>query len=955
MTDNTITWQVKMFIFFMYLSSVDGQVSYSIPEEMEKGFFVGDLAQGLGLDIKRLKSGNARIYSGGSTEYMEVDRERGVLVIKERIDRESLCGGTSPCSLHYQLILENPMEFYTINVEITDINDNSPSFIRNQFRFAISESSLTGAKFVLESAADPDVGINSLQSYSLKPADNFILKQHSQTDGSKNVEMVLQKPLDREKQDQLTLVLTAMDGGNPPMSGTAEIHITVLDINDNAPAFSQAIYKATITENAAKGTLLTTVSASDLDEGLYGKVTYSLSSSMDRMSDLFQIDENNGEVRLFGEMDYETAKHYQINIEAKDCCGLSDSIKIIIGVIDINDNSPLIDLMSISKSIAEDSPQDTVVAILKVLDPDSENNGKVHCLIQETMPFTIRSTLNGFYSLVTALPLDRETQSEYNISVICTDEGIPSLSSSVTLTLKITDVNDNDPVFDKSLYDAYITENNAPGFSILSVAAADPDSNQNARVSYLLQDTSVNGLSVSSFVSVNSETGVVHAVRSFDYEQLKEFHFKIKAQDGGSPPLSSNVIVKIFILDQNDNAPQILYPVQPAASLVAEMVPRSADVGYLVTKVVAVDVDSGQNAWLSYKLVKSTERALFEVGLQNGEIRTIRQISDKDATKQKVTVVVEDNGQPPRSATVNVNVALADSFPEVLSEFSDIAQEKEYNENLTFYLILALAVVSFLFIISITTIFSVKCYRWRRERLLYKSNGHLPVIPYYPTLYSDIGSTGTLPHVYNYDICRTTDSKRSDLDYVRHCIQGDFNENSSEAQTLPHMARETGISENQQKPPNTDWRFSQNQRPGPSGCSKLESAELRWTSNKRTRAGVPPEGAVGTGPWPNPPTEAEQLQALMAAANEVSEATATLGPGTMGLSTRYSPQFTLQHVPDYRQNVYIPGSTATLTANPQQQALPPPQAQAPPPTQAEPPKAAQTPASKKKSAKKEKK
>ncbi|XP_072573585.1 protocadherin gamma-A12-like isoform X24 [Paramormyrops kingsleyae] len=958
MTDNTITWQVQMFILFMYLSSVDGQVSYSMPEEMEKGSFVGDLVQDLGLDIKRLKSGNARIYTGGSTEYMEVDRERGVLVIKARIDRESLCGRTSPCSLHYQLILENPMEFYTINVEITDINDNAPSFIRSQFRFEIIESSLTGAKFVLESAADHDVGINGLQSYSLKPTDNFILTQHTQTDGSKNVEMVLQKPLDREKQDQLTLVLTAMDGGNPPMSGTADIHIIVLDANDNAPVFTQAIYKATVTENAAKGTVLTTVSASDLDEGLYSQITYSLSSNTNVFSNLFEIDENNGEVRLLGEIDYEKAKHYQINAKAKDCCGLSHSTKIIIDVIDVNDNSPLIDFMSSSKSIPEDSPQDTVVAILKVLDPDSENNGKVHCLIQETMPFTIRSTLNGFYSLVTALPLDRETESEYNISVICTDEGIPSLSSSVTLSLKISDVNDNAPVFDKSLYDAYITENNALGFSILSVAAADPDWNQNARVSYLLQDTSVNGLSVSSFVSVNSETGVVHAVRSFDYEQLKDFHFKIKAQDGGSPPLSSNVIVKLFILDQNDNAPQILYPVQPAASLVAEMVPRSADVGYLVTKVVAVDVDSGQNAWLSYKLVKSTERSLFEVGLQNGEIRTIRQVSDKDSVKQKLTVIVEDNGQPPRSATVIVNVAVADSFPEVLSEFTDRTDDEDYNDNLTFYLILALAVVSFLFIMSIATILSVKCYRWKQERIFHKSSGNLPVIPYYPPFYSDVGDTGTLPHVYNYEVYRTNDSRRSDFKYGRPVSQSTVSLDPSGTQTLTKIRGERETNENsekEQKPPNTDWRFSQNQRPGPSGCSKLESAELRWTSNKRTRAGVPPEGAVGTGPWPNPPTEAEQLQALMAAANEVSEATATLGPGTMGLSTRYSPQFTLQHVPDYRQNVYIPGSTATLTANPQQQALPPPQAQAPPPTQAEAPKAAQTPASKKKSAKKEKK
>ncbi|XP_033989882.1 protocadherin beta-4-like [Trematomus bernacchii] len=221
--------------------------------------------------------------------------------------------------------------------------------------------------------------------------------------------------------------------------------------------------------------------------------------------------------------------------------------------------------------------------------------------------------------------------------------------------------------------------------------------------------------------------------------------------------------VTVEIQDQNDNPPQVLYPVQTGGSLVAEMVPRSADVGYLVTKVVAVDVDSGQNAWLSYKLQKATDRALFEVGLQNGEIRTIRQVTDKDAVKQRLTVIVEDNGQPSRSATVIVNVVVADSFPEVLSEFTDFTQDKEYNDNLTFYLVLALAVVSFLFITCLVVIISVKIYRWRQSRIMCHSN--LPVIPYYPPRYSDTLGTGTLQHVYNYEVCRTTDSRKSDCKF----------------------------------------------------------------------------------------------------------------------------------------------------------------------------------------------
>ncbi|XP_041845377.1 protocadherin beta-16-like isoform X16 [Melanotaenia boesemani] len=964
MSDITMRRQVLLFSSVLFFSTVLGQVSYSIPEEMATGSFVGNIAQDLGLDVKRLKSGRARVFTRDSRAFIELNRERGILLLKERIDREALCGQMTPCSLHFQILLENPMEFYSITVEITDINDNPPIFISSEAQFNISESALVGTTFSLDRATDLDVGENSLKAYVLKPTDIFSLKMNNQGDGRKNVEMVLNAPLDREKNELISLVLTAVDGGDPQMTGTMQIRITVLDVNDNAPVFTRPVYKASIKENATAGTLVVRVTATDADNGSNGRITYTILSMLDNARGMFEINRFSGEVTLNGKVDYEQARNFQISIRASDDGGLTGTCKLEVDVLDINDNHPDIHIMSESNVILEDAKPNTVVTIINVEDADSSENGKVHCVIDDNNYFMLKSTSEKFYSLMTDSELDRESASEYRITVTCSDEGVPSLSSSVTLTLQISDVNDNAPVFERSSYEAYIVENNTPGLSIFTVKATDADWNQNARVSYILEDSSVNGVPVSSYVSVSADSGVIHAVRSFDYEQIKDFHFRVKAQDGGSPPLSSNVTVKILIQDQNDNPPQVLYPVQTGGSVVAEMVPRSADVGYLVTKVVAVDVDSGQNAWLSYKLQKSTDRALFEVGLQNGEIRTIRQVTDKDAVKQRLTVIVEDNGQPSRSATVIVNVAVADSFPEVLSEFTDFTHDKEYNDNLTFYLVLALAVVSFLFITCLVVIISVKIYRWRQSRILYHSN--LPVIPYYPPRYSDTMGTGTLPHVYNYEVCRTTDSRKSDCKFGRAGSQNVLIMDPSSTGTMQRMQNEKSILDEpdspvEQKPPNNDWRFTQGQRPGPSGPHMPYGTHIRWTPKSGTRATGGPEVAMGTGPWPQPPTEAEQLQALMAAANEVSEATATLGPGTMGLSTRYSPQFTLQHVPDYRQNVYIPGSTATLTSNPQQQqataqqatqqALPPPQASAQP----EPPKAAQTPASKKKSTKKEKK
>ncbi|XP_070819295.1 protocadherin beta-16-like [Chaetodon trifascialis] len=798
MSDRTMRRQVLLFISLFSLSSVFGQVTYSIPEEMSKGSLVGNIAQDLGLDVKRLRSGKARIYTEDNAEYVELNKDRGVLLVKERIDREALCGQTTPCALHLQITLENPIEFFTVTIEINDINDNAPSFKKDEMKFKISESAVIGAKFVLERAMDLDVGVNGLQSYSLKPTDNFHLKLQNQQDGSKKVEMVLQKHLDREAQERLSLTLTAIDGGDPQLSGTMRVEISVLDANDNAPVFTQEVYRVTVTETAPKGTILSTVSAVDADEGSNGKVSYSITNTLDDVPLVFQIDEENGVVALSGNLDYEKAQHYEIHVQASDDGGLTDSCKIIVDVTDTNDNHPTINIMSKTNSISENSSPGTVVTIFNVQDPDSGENGKVACNIEEHMPFLMKTTSKKFFSLVTDSDLDRERASEYNITVTCSDEGVPSLSSSVTLTLQISDVNDNAPVFERSSYEAYIVENNTPGLSIFTVKATDADWNQNARVSYILEDSSVKGVPVSSYVSVSADSGVIHAVRSFDYEQIKDFHFRVKAQDGGSPPLSSNVTVKIMIQDQNDNPPQVLYPVQTGGSVVAEMVPRSADVGYLVTKVVAVDVDSGQNAWLSYKLQKATDRALFEVGLQNGEIRTIRQVTDKDAIKQRLTVIVEDNGQPSRSATVIVNVAVADSFPEVLSEFTDFPHDKEYNDNLTFYLVLALAVVSFLFITCLVVIISVKIYRWRQSRVLYHSS--LPVIPYYPPRYSDTLGTGTLPHVYNYEVCRTTDSRKSDCKFGRAGSQNVLIMDPSSTGTMQRLQSEKSILDEPDSP-----------------------------------------------------------------------------------------------------------------------------------------------------------
>ncbi|XP_067455370.1 protocadherin gamma-A11-like isoform X39 [Thunnus thynnus] len=927
---------------FLVVHIVYGDVSYSIPEEMKRGSVIGNIAKDLGLDLGRLSARKARIDTeDNNVKYCGVNLNTGDLIVQERIDREGLCGKKASCVLKQELVLENPLELHRINIRVQDINDNSPQFKEDSLKIEIHEMAGKGARFLLDEAHDGDIGENAVQGYSLQQNEHFSLNVKTKGGGRKYGELVLDKELDREDKKEMTLLLTAFDGGSPQRSGTVVIHVIVLDANDNVPVFSQTVYKASLPENSPLDTVVITVSATDADEGVNGEVIYGFDHVSDE-NQIFSLNPNTGEVKVAGSIDYEKESSYEMQISAKDGLGLASYATLIIEITDMNDNAPVIHLKSLTNSIPENVSPGTEVGIINVQDRDSENNRQVRCSIQQNVPFKLVPSIKNYYSLVTTGQLDRELVSGYNITITATDEGSPPLSSSKTVQLSVADINDNPPVFEEQSYSAYVTENNKPGSTLCSVTARDPDWRQNGTVIYSLLPGEVNGAPVSSYVSVNGDTGVIHAVRSFDYEQFRSFKVHVMARDNGSPPLSSNVTVSVFISDVNDNSPQILYPAPEGNTFMTELVPKAAHGGSLVSKVIAVDADSGQNAWLSYHIVKSTDPGLFSIGLHSGEIRTQRDISESDSMKQNLIVSVKDNGQPSLSATCSMYLLISDNLAEV-PELKDISYD-EKNSKLTSYLIIALVSVSTFFLTFIIIILGVRFCRRRKPRLLFDGAVAIPSA-YLPPNYADVDGTGTLRSTYNYDAYLTTGSRTSDFKFVTS-----YNDNTLPAdQTLrkspSDFAEVFGDCDRspEQKPPNNDWRFTQGQRPGPSGATGG------------------PEVAMGTGPWPQPPTEAEQLQALMAAANEVSEATATLGPGTMGLSTRYSPQFTLQHVPDYRQNVYIPGSTATLTSNPQQQqataqqatqqALPPPQASGQP----EPPKAAQTPASKKKSTKKEKK
>ncbi|OXB51601.1 hypothetical protein ASZ78_016427, partial [Callipepla squamata] len=578
-----------------------GQLRYSVPEELPKGSFVGDVAKDLALELAVLHARGARVVSQGRRQYFAVHANRGHLVTAERIDREQLCRLLEKCLLRCELVVEGEMKVYSIEVEITDINDNTPTFGESQKELRISEMRSVGSRFLLMQALDEDLGSNSLQSYALSGDEYFTLSVQAGADGEKRPELVLAKALDREEAAFHELLLTASDGGEPARTGTARIRVIVLDANDNAPAFSQAVYSVRVPEDVPVGSTLLSVTATDPDDGTNGDVKYSLRKLSTVAMNIFQLEPDTGAIRLLGNLDFEEEISYELEVQAHDGGGLFDTAKASISVTDVNDNAPEISVRSALSEISEDAAPGTVVALVHVQDRDSGGNGEVRCSLGEGVPFRLERALDDYYSVVTARELDREQASEYNVTVRAADGGSPALRSSAVLALRVLDVNDNAPVFAEARYSARLPENNAEGALVLTVRASDADWGQNARVRYRLREGRLRGAPLSSYVSVQAETGALYALRSFDYEEVRELELWVRAEDGGAPPLSSNVSVRLLIADENDNAPQVLYPPAPGSGLGSgsgsvwagvELAPRSAEPGALVAKVVAVDADA---------------------------------------------------------------------------------------------------------------------------------------------------------------------------------------------------------------------------------------------------------------------------------------------------------------------------------------------------------------------------
>ncbi|XP_039872401.1 protocadherin alpha-3-like isoform X27 [Simochromis diagramma] len=794
------TSHYSRFAFYLALMLFSGrealaQIRYSVAEEVDDGTVVGNVAKDLGLDVTSLGDRRFRVVSGSEDSIFEVNQNSGALYVSNHIDREELCQGSGACRMEVKILVENPLEIHYIIVEITDINDNSPSFPAREQTFEIAEQTLPGKRFQLHTARDPDAGLNSIRTYTITSNEHFEVNIR-QSDAGKVPFLVLKKSLDREQNNEHKLVMTAVDGGKPPRSGTLNVTITVLDSNDNRPIFSQEIYHLSIKENIPVGASVFRMNATDYDEGTNGEVEYTLGKTLwQKVYDIFELDKISGEITVKGVVDYEENNVYELDVEVSDkgTPPLMGECRLIIKVLDVNDNPPEIEVTSLSNTVPEDSKLGTVISLLSVKDKDFGVNGKIISSIINEVPFELKpSYKENTYSVVTKDVLDREVVSHYEITIKATDCGEPPLSTFKTLRIEISDVNDNSPHFKQNPLEFYLVENNAAGKSIFSVSASDNDLNDNAAISYhIMREGSQND--VMSSLNINSDNGQITALKSFDFETMKTFQFQVVASDSGTPSLSNNVTVNVFILDQNDNAPVILYPLSSNGSAQGvEEIPRNVNAGHLVTKVRAYDADIGYNGWLLFSLQEVTDHSLFALDRYTGQIRTLRSFTETDEAEHKLVILVKDNGNVSLSATATVIVKLVE--PKEAFAASDVksAAKDDEDSNGIFYLMITLGAVSVLFLVSIVVLIAMQC-----SKSTDYTSKYLPETNY----------DGTLCHSIQY----RSGEKRYMLVGPRMSL-GSTIVSGSHANTLVLPDRRRPSEE--PKAPNSDWRYSASLRAG---------------------------------------------------------------------------------------------------------------------------------------------
>ncbi|KAJ8297857.1 hypothetical protein KUTeg_024388 [Tegillarca granosa] len=605
-------------------------------------------------------------------QLFSITDDNGILKSASVIDREDVCQPGVQCILEFSVSIFKRdvtdldklgfVKFLQIGVEIKDINDNAPIFLEPEIVVNISESVPVGHIILTSTAIDEDSGVNnSVQTYEISSFDNtFSVQLIENLDETSNLGIIVNKQLDRETKNSYQVTVVAKDYGSPQRNGTLLVKINVIDANDNAPKFNQSSYSLSVKENPPIGLVLLHVVATDFDIGKNGKVTYHFGSRTAKVvTRLLSLNESTGALIVKDIIDFEVDQFLQFYIEAKDQGLPAKTAQAIvkINVTDINDNSPKININFPpgGELISEDSKIGQYIATVSIQDDDSGVNGTVSCSVKDKT-FELTKVYENIYKINLKTKLDREDKAQHNVTVSCSDFGIPPKHNSSNFIINVSDVNDNDPKFSESVYLSTIYENNAVGDIVAIVTAIDPDEGKNGEVSYSLS------LNADSVFSISTSSGIITANKIFDREEIDQYEFNVTASDNGTPRFSSTVLVIVTIGDKNDHAP--VY----SKSLYTFTIQENLIPGTIIGHVSAYDNDTDGNGRLMFSQSHSFS-SVFQIKQNTGEIMVIDLVDRESKELFEFNVTVSDHGLPPKTSSARIRINVKDendNFPVII-------------------------------------------------------------------------------------------------------------------------------------------------------------------------------------------------------------------------------------------------------------------------------------------------
>ncbi|XP_074651233.1 protocadherin Fat 1-like [Tubulanus polymorphus] len=677
------------------------------PEDIPVGSFIASV-QASDRDEPGTRHSRIRYsVTGKQNDHFNMHTHTGILTTMTALDRETIS--------EYHLIVkaaDGGGRFCTadIFISLSDVNDNAPRFLKNQYTVAVAENSQVNTLLTRVSAEDADIGINRKVKYSITGKDS----QHFAIDSQSGIVSVLRQ-LDREQQPKYNLTLLAYDQGTPRRTGSTTLAVVLLDVNDNPPMFELSTYVETVSEGTAPGLNILTVHATSKDLGENADISYSIAGGNEQMK--FAVDAKTGEISVIGDLDYEVNKEYFLTIEATDKGSppLTNSARININISDINDNSPIFTQKIYEINVKENVNIGERIIQVEASDADSPLYSKVtYRLKNKTVPFLIDSD-TGYISL--SATLNREQIDSYKMTVIAEDSGKPALMTEATVSITVLDVNDNPPVFHMENYTAIVQVNDAGesrrpiffersdvGTSVAKLILTDDDLPPNGEpFSYeIIRGNTDNKFHI-------TRTGVLTTTARFERKLTAKYLLVIRAFDSGTPPLYADATLVVRIIEESSFPPSV----KPLNLSVNAYLGKFA--GGRIGRVEARDPDKYDK--LVYGLISEEKRDLFSIDEIEGVISADKGL---DAGNYSLNVSVSDgkftvythvrvgvNAISESMVDNAVSVRLGDVSPdEFLSKYS-----RKFKQSLT-----AILGVSEVYIISIQPL--SKQTRHRRKRVV---------------------------------------------------------------------------------------------------------------------------------------------------------------------------------------------------------------------------------------------